>query len=47
MFGGEGGIGGPDGMDADFFRLKSHYRVAWQDMLKISRFYVTVDMHYN
>lgn len=47
MFGGEGGMGGPDGMDADFFRLKSHYRVAWQDMLKISRFYVTVDMHYN
>lgn len=36
----------PASLDCDFLRLKAHYQVSWQDMLKISRFYVTVDMHY-
>ena len=36
----------PDSLDSDFLRLKAHYRTSWQDMLKISRFYITVGMYY-
>lgn len=43
---GEVGKNWTDGLDSDFLRLKTHYHVSWQDMLKISRFYMTVEMRY-
>ena len=36
----------PGAFSADFLHLKKHYKVSWQDLLKISRFNLTVDVSY-
>lgn len=35
------------GFDKDFCRMKEAYRLSWQDMMKISRFRLTVNMQFS